>query len=100
MHGLMSYRRFGRAWSLRSDRTLVRARSLPRSLCSDRALARARSLRSDRASTRARSLRSDRAEWAFGCHPPSTLGTWISSEVPMRGMASLDEIGVFGRSFS
>ncbi|KAF3540990.1 hypothetical protein F2Q69_00021510 [Brassica cretica] len=28
MHGLMSYRRFGRAWSLRSDQTLVRARSL------------------------------------------------------------------------
>ncbi|KAF2535094.1 hypothetical protein F2Q68_00020962 [Brassica cretica] len=50
MHGLMSYRRFGRARSLRSDRTLVRARSL----------------RSDRASARARSLRSDRAEWAFG----------------------------------
>ncbi|KAF3499465.1 hypothetical protein F2Q69_00040691 [Brassica cretica] len=30
--------------------------------------------------------------------PPSSLGAWISSEVPMRGMASLDEIGVFGRS--
>ncbi|KAF2577073.1 hypothetical protein F2Q68_00005825 [Brassica cretica] len=29
--------------------------------------------------------------------PPSSLGAWISSEVPMRGMASLDEIGVFGR---
>nr|VDD54478.1 unnamed protein product [Brassica oleracea] len=40
MHGLMSYRRFGRARSLRSDRTLVRARS----------------------------LRSDRAEWAFAEH--------------------------------
>ncbi|KAL0645028.1 hypothetical protein Bca4012_043319 [Brassica carinata] len=38
MHGLMSYRRFGRARSLRSDRTLVRPQS----------------------------LRSDRAEWAFG----------------------------------
>ncbi|KAF2584469.1 hypothetical protein F2Q70_00036151 [Brassica cretica] len=94
MHGLMPYRRFGRARSLRSDRTLVRARSL----------------RSDLAPARARSLRSERAEWAFGCYvvtelwlklgryPPSTLGTWISSEVPMRGMASLDEIGVFGRS--
>nr|VDD51589.1 unnamed protein product [Brassica oleracea] len=106
MHGLMSYRRFGRARSLRSDQTLVRARSL----------------RSDRAEwafalTRTRSLRSDRAEHAFGrCvtillellsddsrffrkgfSPPSTLGTWISSAVPMRGMASLDEIGVFGR---
>ncbi|KAF2543115.1 hypothetical protein F2Q70_00036053 [Brassica cretica] len=50
MHGLMSYRRFGRARSLRNDRTLVRARSL----------------RSDRANARARSLRSDRAEWTFG----------------------------------
>ncbi|KAF2537201.1 hypothetical protein F2Q68_00020353 [Brassica cretica] len=38
MHGLMSYRRFGRARSLRSDRALARARS----------------------------LRSDRAEHAFG----------------------------------
>ncbi|WZZ86915.1 hypothetical protein YC2023_115494 [Brassica napus] len=28
MHGLMSYRRFGRAQSLCSDRTSVRARSL------------------------------------------------------------------------
>ncbi|KAF3589764.1 hypothetical protein F2Q69_00029810 [Brassica cretica] len=45
MHGLMSFRRFGRARSLRSDRTLVRAWSLR----SDRALARDRSLRSDRA---------------------------------------------------
>ncbi|KAF2587884.1 hypothetical protein F2Q70_00038883 [Brassica cretica] len=51
MHGLMSYRRFGRARSLRSDRTLVRARSL----------------RNDRASARAQSLRSDRAEHVFGC---------------------------------
>ncbi|KAF3610112.1 hypothetical protein DY000_02047296 [Brassica cretica] len=33
MHGLMSYRRFGRARSLRSDRALARARLL----CSDRA---------------------------------------------------------------
>ncbi|KAF3553617.1 hypothetical protein F2Q69_00016165 [Brassica cretica] len=49
MHGLMSYRRFGRA----------------RSLHSDRASARARSLRSDRALDRARSLRSDQAEHAF-----------------------------------
>ncbi|KAF2551945.1 hypothetical protein F2Q68_00033892 [Brassica cretica] len=44
MHGLMSYRRFGRARSLRSDQTLVRARSLR----SDLAPARARSIRSDR----------------------------------------------------
>ncbi|KAF3559372.1 hypothetical protein F2Q69_00015514 [Brassica cretica] len=41
MHGIMSYRRFGRARSLRSDRTSARARS-------------------------AQSLRSDRAEHAFG----------------------------------
>ncbi|KAF2557916.1 hypothetical protein F2Q68_00016390 [Brassica cretica] len=33
MHGLMSYQRFGRARSLRSDRALARARLL----CSDRA---------------------------------------------------------------
>ncbi|KAF3583864.1 hypothetical protein F2Q69_00030199 [Brassica cretica] len=33
MHGLMSYRRFGRARPLRSDRALARARLL----CSDRA---------------------------------------------------------------
>ncbi|KAF3553363.1 hypothetical protein F2Q69_00012033 [Brassica cretica] len=63
MHGLMLYRRFGRARSLRSDRALARARSLR---CY-RALARARSLRSDRALARARLLRSDRAEHAFGC---------------------------------
>ncbi|KAF2585128.1 hypothetical protein F2Q70_00035414 [Brassica cretica] len=40
MHGLMSYRHFGRARSLRSDQ--------------------------DQASVQARSLRSDRAEHAFG----------------------------------
>ncbi|KAF2534686.1 hypothetical protein F2Q70_00030022 [Brassica cretica] len=68
----MSYRCFGRARSLRSDRALARAWSLrsdrvlarDRSLRSDRAPARVRSLRSDRAF--ARSLRSDRAEWTFG----------------------------------
>ncbi|KAF2581634.1 hypothetical protein F2Q68_00003783 [Brassica cretica] len=47
MHGLMSYRRFGRARSLRSDRTLDRARS----------------------------LRSDRAEWAFGRYVATEL--WL-----------------------
>ncbi|KAF3534552.1 hypothetical protein DY000_02042178 [Brassica cretica] len=47
MHGLMSYRRFGRARLLRSDRTLVRARS----------------------------LRTDRAEWAFGCYAVTEL--WL-----------------------
>ncbi|KAF3488822.1 hypothetical protein F2Q69_00054445 [Brassica cretica] len=45
MHELMSYRRFGRARSLRSDRASAW------SLRSDRALARARSLRSNRALT-------------------------------------------------
>ncbi|KAF2594452.1 hypothetical protein F2Q70_00043358 [Brassica cretica] len=64
MHGLMSYRRFGRARSLRSHRASARARSL--SLRCDRALARARSLRFDRALARAWSLLSDRAEHAFG----------------------------------
>ncbi|KAF3599362.1 hypothetical protein F2Q69_00037241 [Brassica cretica] len=58
MHGLMSYRRFGRARSLRSDR----------------APARPWSLRSDRALARARSLRSDRAEHAFGCCVATLFG--------------------------
>ncbi|KAF3569602.1 hypothetical protein DY000_02015369 [Brassica cretica] len=59
----MSYRRFGRARSLRSDRAPARAWSLR----SDRALGRARSLRSDRGPGLARSLRSDRTEHVFGC---------------------------------
>ncbi|KAF2554781.1 hypothetical protein F2Q68_00014229 [Brassica cretica] len=102
MHGLMSYRRFGRARSLRSDRAPVRARSLR----SDRAI------RSNRAPARVlgRYVGTERngrlvatQRLRFGLNsvatlPPSTLGTWISSELPMRGMASLDEIGVFGRS--
>ncbi|KAF3515589.1 hypothetical protein DY000_02058589 [Brassica cretica] len=50
MHGLMSYRRFRRAGSLRSDRSLIRAQSL----------------RSDKAPARARLLHSDRAELTFG----------------------------------
>ncbi|KAF2535990.1 hypothetical protein F2Q68_00021054 [Brassica cretica] len=66
MHGLMSYRRFGRARSLRSDRTLVRARPL----------------RSDRSN--ARSLRSDRVEWAFGCYAVTELwlelGRYVATE--------------------
>ncbi|KAF2595388.1 hypothetical protein F2Q70_00042303 [Brassica cretica] len=76
----MSYRHFGRAQSLRSDRASVRARSLrsdraraeARSLQLGRYVAterkHARSLRSDRASpsgANARSLRSDRAKHAF-----------------------------------
>ncbi|KAF3541749.1 hypothetical protein F2Q69_00021464 [Brassica cretica] len=73
MRGLMSYRCFGRARSLRSDRAPARARSLrsdrvstrARSLRSDRVSTRARSLRSDRALARTRSLRSDRAEHLF-----------------------------------
>ncbi|KAF3504495.1 hypothetical protein F2Q69_00042630 [Brassica cretica] len=68
MHGLMSYRRFGRARSLRSDRTSVRARSL----------------RSDRAPARAWSLRSDRAEWTFGRYvatePWLELGRFVATE--------------------
>ena len=59
----MSYWRFGRARSIRGDRTLARARSLR----SDRAPARAQSLRSDRALARAQSLCNDRAEHVFGC---------------------------------
>ncbi|KAF3581693.1 hypothetical protein DY000_02033744 [Brassica cretica] len=56
MHGLMSYRRFGRARSLRSDRTLVRARS----------------------------LRSNRAEWTFGRYVATELwlelGRYVATE--------------------
>ncbi|KAF3504299.1 hypothetical protein F2Q69_00043450 [Brassica cretica] len=56
MHGLMSYRCFGRA----------------------------RSLRSDRSSVRARSLRSDRAEWTFSCYvatePWLELGRYVATE--------------------
>ncbi|KAF3577272.1 hypothetical protein DY000_02031216 [Brassica cretica] len=56
MHGLMSYRRFGRARSLRSDRALARARS----------------------------LRSDRAEWTFGRYvatePWLELGRYVATE--------------------
>uniref|UniRef100_M4DGJ2 Uncharacterized protein n=1 Tax=Brassica campestris TaxID=3711 RepID=M4DGJ2_BRACM len=59
MHGLVSYQRFRRAWSLRSDQALARARSLR----SDRAWLssvasgmNARSLRSDRALARDREL--------------------------------------------
>ncbi|KAF2545790.1 hypothetical protein F2Q70_00020916 [Brassica cretica] len=56
MHGLMSYRRFGRARSLRSDQTLVRARS----------------------------LRSDRAEWTFGRYVATDLwvelGRYVATE--------------------
>ncbi|KAF3486188.1 hypothetical protein F2Q69_00053076 [Brassica cretica] len=56
MHGLMSYRRFGRARSLRSDRSLVRARS----------------------------LRSDRAEWMFGRYVATELwlelGRYVATE--------------------
>ncbi|WZZ45507.1 hypothetical protein YC2023_041766 [Brassica napus] len=68
MHGLMSYRRFGRA------------RSLPRSL------------HSDRASARARSLRSDRAEWAFGCYVVTELwlelGRYVATERSPRLVAA------------
>ncbi|KAL0836246.1 hypothetical protein Bca101_088135 [Brassica carinata] len=88
MHGLMSYRHFGRARSLRSDRTLVRAPSL----CSDRTPARARSLRSDLAPARARSLRSDRAEWAFGCYVVTELwleiGRYVATERSTRLVAA------------
>ncbi|CAN6983441.1 unnamed protein product [Brassica oleracea var. botrytis] len=57
MHGLMSYRCFGRAWSLRSDRTLIR---------------------------RARSLRSVLTEWAFGRYVATELwlelGCYVATE--------------------
>ncbi|KAF2543305.1 hypothetical protein F2Q68_00031345 [Brassica cretica] len=64
MHGLMSYRRFGRARSLRSDQTLVQARS----------------------------LRSDRAEWAFGCYAVTELwlelGRYVATERSTRLVAA------------
>ncbi|KAL0649545.1 hypothetical protein Bca4012_092236 [Brassica carinata] len=64
MHGLMSYRRFGRAQSLHSDQTLVRARS----------------------------LRSDRAEWAFGCYAVTELwlelGRYVATERSTRFVAA------------
>ncbi|KAL0790011.1 hypothetical protein Bca101_006257 [Brassica carinata] len=66
MHGLMSYRHFGRARSLRSDRGLARARSL----------------RNDRAEPR--SLRSDRVEWTFGRYVATELwlklGRYVATE--------------------
>ncbi|KAF3556391.1 hypothetical protein F2Q69_00016441 [Brassica cretica] len=66
MHGLISYRRFGKAWSLRSDRASVR------------------SLRSGRAPARARSLRGDRAEWTFGRYVATELwlelGCYVATE--------------------
>ena len=64
MHGLMSFRRFGRARSLRSDRT----------------------------SARARSLRRDRAEWAFGYHVVTELwlelGRYVATERSTRLVAA------------
>ncbi|KAF3606645.1 hypothetical protein DY000_02046613 [Brassica cretica] len=68
MHGLLSYRRFGRARSLRSDRADERSRPSGRTLGRYVVIEQkhARSLRSDQASARARSRRSDRAEHAFG----------------------------------
>ncbi|KAF3487650.1 hypothetical protein F2Q69_00052314 [Brassica cretica] len=56
MHGFVSYRRFGRARSLRSDRT---ERTLVRYVATERQSA--RSLRSDRA----RRTLSARAGWAL-----------------------------------
>ncbi|KAF3539017.1 hypothetical protein F2Q69_00023965 [Brassica cretica] len=89
MHGLMSYRRFGRAWSLRSDRAwleLGRYVAAERDRCSVAmqrpSLTRARLLHSDRASlARARSLRSDRA-WL-------ELGRYVATERQTLGRASL-----------
>ncbi|KAL0650385.1 hypothetical protein Bca4012_093076 [Brassica carinata] len=66
MHGLMSYRRFGRARSLRSDRAPARAQAW--------------------------SLRSDRAEWAFGCYAVTELwlefGRYVATEQSTRLVAA------------
>ncbi|KAF3569804.1 hypothetical protein F2Q69_00059385 [Brassica cretica] len=68
MHGFMSYRRFGKVWSLRSDQAV------------NRASARAGSLRSDQASARAWSLRSDRAV--------DVLGRYITTELGLNSVAT------------
>ncbi|KAF2538794.1 hypothetical protein F2Q70_00035676 [Brassica cretica] len=64
MHGLMSYRRFGRARSLCSVRTLVQARS----------------------------LRRDRTEWSFGRYVATELwlelGCYVATERSMRLVAA------------
>ncbi|KAF3541943.1 hypothetical protein F2Q69_00021759 [Brassica cretica] len=78
MHGLMSYRRFGRARSLRSDRAwLELGRYRPSGT-------NARSLRSDRAFARARSLHSDRAERLLSRYVATELwlelGRYVATE--------------------
>ncbi|KAF2563607.1 hypothetical protein F2Q70_00017672 [Brassica cretica] len=82
MHGLMSYRRFGRARSLCSDRASARAvTELRLELGRYRPSGtNARSLRRDRASARAWSLHSDRAEW--------TLGRYVATERNTRSVAA------------
>ncbi|KAF2611202.1 hypothetical protein F2Q70_00011704 [Brassica cretica] len=83
MHGLMSYRCFGRARLLRSDRAwlelgrYVSSELNGRSVATLRpSLARARSLHSDRAG---RTLHSDRAGRTLGHYIATELGTAFSS---------------------
>ncbi|KAF3545228.1 hypothetical protein DY000_02008316 [Brassica cretica] len=68
IHGLMSYRRFGRARSLRSDRASVRDRS------------------SDRASVRDRS--SDRASARVATELRLELGRYVATERNTRSVAA------------
>ncbi|KAF3592919.1 hypothetical protein DY000_02023493 [Brassica cretica] len=82
MHGFVSYRRFGRARSLRNDQAVF---VLCRYVATGFGLSsvatyrpshvRARPLRSDRALARARSLRSDRAAFVLGHYVATEL--WL-----------------------
>ncbi|KAF3508441.1 hypothetical protein F2Q69_00004039 [Brassica cretica] len=81
MHGLMLYRRFGRAWSLcsdRAERTLGRYSFGWSSVDSDRALARALSLRSD---------------WT-ACMCGSSVMTELGSSVFRSSYSDLSETGL------
>ncbi|KAF3526870.1 hypothetical protein F2Q69_00047391 [Brassica cretica] len=75
MHGLVSYRRFGRAWSLRNDRT---ERTLGRYVAPELGSSSVDTLRPSLA--RARSLRSDRVE--------RTLSRYVATERDGRYVAT------------
>ncbi|KAF3535615.1 hypothetical protein F2Q69_00023836 [Brassica cretica] len=99
MHGLMSYRRFGRARSLRSDRAFV---PLGRYVATELRLELGRYVATEwntRSVTAYRPFSSScpiSSVSSAKLFHPSSLGSWISSEIPMCGMASSNKIGVFG----
>ncbi|KAF2533254.1 hypothetical protein F2Q70_00029906 [Brassica cretica] len=121
MHGLISYRRFGRARSLRSVRSSVatdraehvfgRCVTILFELLSDDSRFLRKAFHKEESISKKYLSKKFSTFFFFGDlvvnfvatvvdpngYPPSSLGAWISSEVPMHGMASLDEIGVFGR---